>query len=82
MHLSVYMAERKLTDEDVAREIGAARATVSRWRRRRIRPDWSTIEAIRVFSHGKITAEDWRFLEPSEPAESSATAEPESPQPA
>jgi transcriptional regulator with XRE-family HTH domain len=65
MHLSDYMAgknpKRKvLKDEEVAEAIGVSRATVSRIRRRKVRPDWQTIAALNTFSKGKITADDFR----------------------
>lgn len=61
MHLSDYMAEKNLSDEDVAKEIGRSRATVSRIRRRKVRPDWQTIENIKEFTKGAVSADD--FLE-------------------
>lgn len=65
MHLADYMAgknpkRRPLKDEEVAEAIGVSRATVSRIRRRKVRPDWQTIAALNVFSKGKITADDFR----------------------
>ena len=63
MHLSNYMAERNLSDDAVASAIGRSRVTVSRIRRRKVRPDWETIEALREFSAGAITADDFASLE-------------------
>lgn len=63
MHLSNYMAENNLIDGDVADAIGRSRATVSRIRRRKVRPDWPTIEAIRVFTGGAVSADDFEQLE-------------------
>jgi len=65
MHLSDYMAgknpkRRLLKDEEVAEAVGVSRATISRIRRRKVRPDWATIDALRTFSNGKITADDFR----------------------
>ena len=62
MHLSDFMTERKLDDQAVADGIGRSRVTVSRIRRRKTRPDWDTIEAIRLFSDGKVTADDFEQL--------------------
>ena len=62
MHLSDYMAERNLSDEQVAAAINRNRVTVSRIRRRKVRPDWETIEALRQFSEGAITADDFASL--------------------
>lgn len=63
MHLSAYMAERNLSDEQVAAAINRNRVTVSRIRRRKVRPDWATIESLREFSAGVITADDFASLE-------------------
>jgi transcriptional regulator with XRE-family HTH domain len=62
MHLSDYMAGKNLRDEDVAAAIGKSRVSVSRWRRRLVRPDWDSIEAIREFSKQAVQADDWRVL--------------------
>lgn len=66
MHLADYMTRKRLSDEDVAREIKRSRATVSRIRRRKVRPDWQTIEALKLFSGGKITANDFIVREAAE----------------
>lgn len=65
MHLADYMAgknpKRKiLKDEEVAAAIGVSRATVSRIRRKKVRPDWETIAALSAFSGGRIKADDFR----------------------
>lgn len=62
MHLSDYMAEKGLSDEDVARGINRSRPTVSRIRRRLVRPDWETIEAIKKFTNGFSTADDYQDI--------------------
>jgi transcriptional regulator with XRE-family HTH domain len=59
MHLSDYMTEQNLTDAAVAEAIGRSRATVNRIRNRKVRPDWETIKAIRQFTRGKVTADDF-----------------------
>lgn len=59
MHLSDYMTLRGLSDEQVAEKIGRKRPTVSRIRRGVVRPDWDTIEAIRKFTNGEVTADDF-----------------------
>ncbi len=59
MHLSEFMAERNLSDERVAEAIRRSRGTGSRIRRRKVRPDWDTILALREFSKGEITAADF-----------------------
>lgn len=65
MHLADYMdgrnpKRRKLGDDEVAEAVGVSRATISRIRRRKVRPDWTTIEALRTWSAGRITADDFR----------------------
>jgi transcriptional regulator with XRE-family HTH domain len=67
MHLSKFMKDRKLSDEAVAIAIGpllrglkpVSRATVSRWRRGKIIPDWDAIERIKAFSGGLVVEADW-----------------------
>lgn len=59
MHLSDFMTARTLSDETVAEAVGRNRVSVSRWRRRLVRPDWDAIEAIRSFTDGEVTADDW-----------------------
>lgn len=63
MHLSDYMTLHKLDDDAVARGLGVTRVTVSRIRRRKVRPDWATIEEIKKFTKGKSTADDYQSLE-------------------
>lgn len=65
-HLADYMADRGLSDEDVAKGIGRSRPTVSRIRRRLVRPDWETIEKIKKFTKGASTADDYQSLEVSQ----------------
>lgn len=64
MHLSKYMADHDLTDDAVALEIKRTRATVSRIRRKMLRPDWETIKKIREFTKGLVTADDFEDVEP------------------
>jgi transcriptional regulator with XRE-family HTH domain len=59
MHLSDYMTKKNLSDNEVAEAIKRSRATVSRIRRRKVRPDWQTIEKIREFTDGACTADDF-----------------------
>ena len=60
MRLADYMADRGLSDETVAEAIGRSRVSVSRYRRRLVRPDWEAIQRIRAFTKGKVSEEDWR----------------------
>lgn len=59
MHLSDYMAKRGLSDDQVAEAIERSRATVSRIRRRKVRPDWTTIEKLKAYTAGEVTADDF-----------------------
>ena len=63
MHLSDYMALHKLDDDAVATGIERTRVTVSRIRRRKVRPDWKTIEEIKRFTNGAVVADDFQKLE-------------------
>jgi transcriptional regulator with XRE-family HTH domain len=65
MHLSDYMTLHNLDDDAVAAGIGKTRVTVSRIRRRKVRPDWHTIEKIKQFTKGASTADDYQSLEPA-----------------
>ncbi len=65
MHLADYMGGKnpdgkRFSDEEVAAAIKRSRATVSRIRRRKVRPDWATIEAISDFTGGLVTANDFQ----------------------
>lgn len=62
MHLSDYMTAKDLSDEVVAAAIGRSRVSVSRYRRRLVRPDWEAIDNIEAFSGGAVTANDWKEL--------------------
>jgi Cro/C1-type HTH DNA-binding domain len=68
IHLSEYMAANNLSDVDVAQGIERSRETVSRIRRRKVRPDWETIERLKRFTNGQVTADDFASLD-SEPSE-------------
>jgi hypothetical protein len=63
MHLSDYMQANGLDDDAVAVGIERSRATVSRIRRRKVRPDWQTIEKIKDYTKGECTADDFTSLE-------------------
>jgi transcriptional regulator with XRE-family HTH domain len=66
MHLSDYMDQQGLSDREVAAAVGRSRATISRIRRRKVRPDWQTIELMRSWSNGTISADDFAQLEVAE----------------
>lgn len=59
MHLSDYMVQKGLSDEVVAAAIGRSRVSVSRYRRRLVRPDWEAIRKLEGFTDNKVTAVDW-----------------------
>lgn len=61
------MALHSLDDDTVAAGIKRTRVTVSRIRRRKVRPDWPTLAEIREFTNGACSADD--FQELSEAAE-------------
>lgn len=63
MHLSEYMTLHNLDDDAIASGINRSRVTVSRIRRRKVRPDWETIERLNTFTAGQVTADDFRSLE-------------------
>ncbi len=68
VHLADYMADNGLSDDFVAKEIDCSRPTVSRIRRRLVRPNWETIEKIKEFTKGASTADDYQNIEVSEEA--------------
>jgi transcriptional regulator with XRE-family HTH domain len=59
MHLAEYMILHNLNDDAVADGTGVTRVTISRIRRRKVRPDWYTIKEIQVFTKGAVTANDF-----------------------
>ena len=59
MHLSDFMESKSLSDQEVAEAIGVDRSTVSRLRRKETRPSWKTAIALRRFSNGAVTADDF-----------------------
>lgn len=63
VHLADYMIDKGLSDEEVAIGIKRSRPTVSRIRRRLVRPDWETIEEIKKFTNGFSTADDYQNIE-------------------
>lgn len=65
MHLSEYMVLHELDDDAVALGIERSRVTVSRIRRRKVRPDWATIEKIKEFTSGVSSADDYQNIEAS-----------------
>lgn len=66
MHLSEYMTANNLDDDAVAAGIKRSRVTVSRIRRRKVRPDWDTIAELRTFTGDQVTADDFQNLDISE----------------
>lgn len=68
MHLADYMVQERLSDGDVAQAIGVSRPTVSRIRRKLLRPSWETIDKLRDWSNGAITAAEFENTPGAEPA--------------
>lgn len=66
MRLSEYMAQRQLTDEEVAAAIGRSRVSVSRYRRGLIRPEFAVAERIHEFTQGEVSPNDWLACEAAE----------------
>lgn len=62
MHLSDFMTARELSDEDVALAIKRNRVSISRYRRRLVRPDWRTISVIETFTNGAVGPSDWKEI--------------------
>jgi transcriptional regulator with XRE-family HTH domain len=75
MHLADYMADKNLSDEEVAAAIGRSRVSVSRYRRRLVRPDWQAITNIEVFSDGVVAPSDWKEIAPASEREHTEAAE-------
>lgn len=59
MQLSDFMAERGLTDNALAAEVGRDRTSVMRWRTRKTKPDFDALVAIERLSNGMVTASDF-----------------------
>lgn len=59
MHLSDFMEARDLDDQTVADAIGVDRSTVSRLRRGHTYPSRKTARALREFTKGAVTADDF-----------------------
>ena len=56
------MFEAGLSDKEVASKINRNRATVSRYRRGKLVPDWPTIGRIKALSGGAVTERDWATI--------------------
>lgn len=59
MTLHDYMAQHGLNDDEFSRRVGRHRATVSRWRRGKVLPDWEALQAILVATSGKVSPTDF-----------------------
>ena len=62
MQLQKFMLEAGLSDAEVGRKINRNRATVSRYRRGKLVPDWPTIRRIKELSGGTVTERDWATI--------------------
>lgn len=68
MQLDTWMTREGMSDAKLAnalnrRGVACDRTSVSRWRRRIRRPEWPAIEALKVLSHGAVTADSFTELE-------------------
>lgn len=61
--LGRYLNRHGLTLEEFRWKTGVTAATISRIARGLYRPDWSTLEAIRAATDGKVTANDFHGAE-------------------
>ena len=59
MTLHDYMAQHGLTDEKFGLKVGRHRATVSRWRRGKMLPDWEALQSIMKATGGKVSPVDF-----------------------
>lgn len=59
MKLVDYLAAQNLTMQAFGAQIGRSTATVSRIARGMQRPDWDTLEAIKIATKGRVTANDF-----------------------
>lgn len=66
------MTKSALSDDDVATAIGRSRVSVSRYRRRLVRPDWEAIEKIKAFTQSAVMADDWSGPLQAEPQSEAA----------
>lgn len=57
------MTARSLKDDEVAAAIERTRPTVSRIRRKLVRPDWETIRRIKAFTLGAVSEADFADIE-------------------
>lgn len=59
MELASYLALTSQTDAEFAQKVGRERSTVTRWRLRKTRPDWTAMAAIERVTEGAVTSRDF-----------------------
>ncbi len=59
MHLSDYMALRKLTDTEIADKLGINRTTIVKLRRRQSDPSMKLARRLQRLTRGAVTLADW-----------------------
>lgn len=74
MKLADYLKGEGLTLEEFAARIDRTAATVSRLARGQQRPDWSTIDAIRRATDGKVQPNDFFDTADSRPCDTEDAA--------
>lgn len=63
MDLAEYMKKVGMTDDELAAQVKRDRSNVSRWRKKRTRPDFHAIIAIERVTEGIVSARDFEKLE-------------------
>lgn len=59
MKLDEYLSAKSITDVAFAATIGRSPSSISRIRRGLVRPDWSTMDAIKAATNGDVTPNDF-----------------------
>lgn len=59
MKLSDYLTKQKLTDAAFSEAVGMSQSQISRLRRNKSKPSFSTIKLIAEKTKNKVRAQDW-----------------------
>ena len=62
MHLSEYLIENNLTQQNFADMLNVSQPTVSKWLQGLTRPSWEVIKLITEETEGAVTANDFLTL--------------------
>ncbi len=62
MHLSEYLIENNLTQQNFADMLNVSQPTVSKWLQGLTRPSWEVIKLITEETEGAVTANDFLVL--------------------